>query len=39
MQKEVIPDPDVETEVGLDEEEPGTVGAEAEGPRRRGIGH
>ena len=37
MQKQVIPDPDVETEVGLDEEEPGTLEADGEGPRRRGI--
>ncbi len=35
MQKEIIPDDDVETEIGLDEEEPGT--ADGEGPRRRGI--
>ncbi len=37
MQKTVIPDEDVETEVGLDEVEPGAPEAEAEGPRRRGI--
>ncbi|HEV2332134.1 MAG TPA: phosphatidylcholine/phosphatidylserine synthase, partial [Gammaproteobacteria bacterium] len=37
MQKEIIPDEDVETEVGLDEVEPGVPEAEAEGPRRRGI--
>ena len=37
MQKIVIPDEDVETEVGLDEEEPGSAAVDAEGPRRRGI--
>lgn len=37
MQKEITPDEDVETEVGLDEVEPGETAAEAEGPRRRGI--
>ena len=37
MQKQMIPDDDVDTEIGLDEEEPGTVEVEAEGPRRRGI--
>lgn len=35
MQKEITPDDDVETEVGLDEVEPGT--SETEGPRRRGV--
>jgi len=37
MQKEIIPDEDVETEVGLDEVEPGEAASDAEGPRRRGI--
>ena len=37
MQKEITPDEDVDTEVGLDEVEPGEAAAEAEGPRRRGI--
>ena len=37
MQKEIIPGDDVETEVGLDEIEPGVSETEAEGPRRRGI--
>ena len=37
MHKEITPDDDVETEVGLDEVEPGEVAVEAEGPRRRGI--
>ena len=37
MQKTVIPDEDVETEVGLDEEEPGSGAPDVEGPRRRGI--
>jgi len=35
MQKQMTPDPDVDTEVGIDEDLPGT--AEGEGPRRRGI--
>ncbi|HSC48123.1 MAG TPA: phosphatidylcholine/phosphatidylserine synthase, partial [Gammaproteobacteria bacterium] len=35
MQKQMTPDPDVDTEVGVDEDLPGT--AEGEGPRRRGI--
>ena len=37
MQKVTTPDEDVETEVGLDEVEPGEVAGESEGPRRRGI--
>ena len=37
MQKQMTPDPDVDTEVGIDEEEPGSVEVEAEGQRRRGI--
>jgi len=37
MQKEIVPDEDVETEVGLDEVEPGEAAAEMDGPRRRGI--
>ena len=37
MQKEIIPDADVDTEVGLDEVEPGAPETDAEGPRRRGI--
>jgi len=36
MQKQMIPDQDVDTEIGVDEEEPGTPES-AEGPRRRGI--
>jgi CDP-diacylglycerol--serine O-phosphatidyltransferase len=35
MQKQMTPDPDVDTEVGIDEDLPGA--AEGEGPRRRGI--
>jgi len=35
MQKQMTPDPDVDTEVGVDEVEPGAP--DAEGPRRRGI--
>src|SRR5580658_8770967 len=35
MQKPLSPDPDVDTEVGADEVEPGMP--DAEGPRRRGI--
>ena len=39
MQQQMIPDEDVDTELGVDEEEFGPVEAEAEaeGPRRRGI--
>ncbi|MGE5625892.1 MAG: CDP-diacylglycerol--serine O-phosphatidyltransferase [Bacillota bacterium] len=36
MQKQMVPDQDVDTEIGVDEEEPGTP-EPAEGPRRRGI--
>ncbi|HEY1992423.1 MAG TPA: CDP-diacylglycerol--serine O-phosphatidyltransferase [Gammaproteobacteria bacterium] len=35
MQKPLSPDPDVDTEVGVDEVDPGAP--DAEGPRRRGI--
>jgi CDP-diacylglycerol--serine O-phosphatidyltransferase len=37
MQQQIVPDEDVDTEVGLDEVEPDEVAAEGEGPRRRGI--
>jgi CDP-diacylglycerol--serine O-phosphatidyltransferase len=37
MQHDITPDDDVDTEVGLDEVEPGIPAAESEGPRRRGV--
>ena len=37
MQKEIIPDEDVDTELGLDEVEPGPAGAETSAPRPRGV--
>jgi len=37
MQQQILPDEDVDTEVGIDEEVPGIPETESEGPRRRGI--
>jgi CDP-diacylglycerol--serine O-phosphatidyltransferase len=35
--QQILPDEDVDTEVGLDEVEPDEAAADAEGPKRRGI--